>query len=206
MPSPTLHCANRDRRNRSLLGVGTALISALTIGDAATSLMAGAIGRTPEDPAWRYSLAVTGLLAVSSLAIGFRHRLLTRWPNLSSHLALALVVGLLLLANVASSTRRPWTIGVAIGGLIGLIGAVRVGRGKRRRDWPVALTIGLDVAGAAIAESVAVSLGIWAIGWWGSLVGVGLGLACLGLLGVALRGLRSACSAIGRSIRRNSSV
>jgi hypothetical protein len=189
MPSPTLHCSNRDRLNRSVIGGATAAIVALTIGDAATSLMAGAIGRTPEDPAWRYSLAVTGLLALSSLAIGFRSELSrrTRWPNLGSHLALALVIGLLLVANVMASFRRPWTIGVAIGGLIWLIGSV-----KGRRDVPALVTIGLDVAGAAIAESVAVGLGIWALCWGLSPVGVGLGLACLGMLGVALKGVRSA--------------
>jgi MFS family permease len=185
MPSPLLHCANRDRRNRSVAGFATAAIVALTIGDAATSLMAGAIGRTPEDPAWRYSLAVTGLLGLSSLAIGFRAWFpAKRWPNLASHLALALVIGLLLVANVMASFRRPWAIGVAIGGLIWLM--------QGRRDWPVVLTIGLDVAGAAIAESVAVSLGIWALGWGMSSVGVGLSLVCLGMLVVALRGLKSA--------------
>lgn len=189
MPSPTPHSANRDHRNRRILRLATAAIAALTIGDAASSLMAGVIGRTPEDPAWRYSLVVTGLLMVSSLAIGFRDRLPrpSRWPQLPSHLALALVVGLLLLANVMASFRRPWTIGVVIGWLVWLMGSI-----KGRRDWPVALTIGLDVAGATIAESLAVGLGIWAIGWRGSPVGIGLGLACLGLLVMALEGLRSA--------------
>jgi hypothetical protein len=189
MPSPLLHCANRDRRNRSVAGFATAAIVALTIGDAATSLMAGAIGRTPEDPAWRYSLAVTGVLGLSSLAIGFRSELFrrTRWPNLGSHLALLLVIGLLLLANVMASFRRPWTIGVAIGGVIWLIGSV-----KGRRDVPAVVAIGLDVAGAAIAESVAVGLGIWALGWGLNPVGLGLSLGCLGLLLLALRGLRSA--------------
>jgi hypothetical protein len=159
-----------------------------TIGDAATSLVAGAIGRTPEDPAWRYSLAVMGLLGLSSLAIGLRDRIRPkRWPNLTSHLALALVVGLLLLANVTASFRRPWTIGVAIGWLIWLLGAI-----KGRRDWPWLLTIGLELAGATIAESLAVGLGIWAIGWWGSPVGLGLAVASVGMLAIALRGLRSA--------------
>lgn len=189
MSSPTLHCANRDRRNRSVLRLAIAAIAALVVGDAASSLMAGAIGRTPEDPAWRYSLAATGLLGLSSLAIGFRSWLprKTRWPNLGSHLALGLVIGLLLLANGMASFRRPWTIGLAIGGLIWLMGSV-----KGRRDWPVLVTICLDVAGAAIAESLAVGLGIWAIGWGMSPVGMGLSLACLGMLLLALRGLRSA--------------
>jgi hypothetical protein len=195
MPSPTLHCSNRDRLNRSVIGGATAAIVALMIGDAATSLMAGAIGRTPEDPAWRYSLAVTGLLALSSLAIGFRAGIpAKRWPNLGSHLALALVIGLLLVANVMASFRRPWTIGVAIGGLIWLIGSV-----KGRRDVPALVTIGLDVAGAAIAESVAVGLGIWALGWGMSPVGVGLSLVCLGMLLVALKGVRSAMGFDGHS-------
>jgi hypothetical protein len=188
MPFPSLHCANRDRRNRSLLGWITAAIVVLTVGDAATSLVAGAIGRTPEDPAWRYSLVVMGLLGLSSLAIGVRDWIRPkRWPNLPSHLALALVVGLLLLANVTASFRRPWTIGVAIGWLIWLLGSM-----KGRRDWPWLLTIGLDLAGATIAESVALGLGIWAIGWGMSPVGLGLSLACLGMLLLALRGLRSA--------------
>jgi hypothetical protein len=188
MSSPSLHCANRDRRNRSRLGWITAAIVVLTVGDAATSLVAGAIGRTPEDPAWRYSLAVMGLLGLSSLAVSLRDRIRPkRWPNLTSHLALALVVGLLLLANVTASFRRPWTIGVAIGWLIWLLGSI-----KGRRDWPWLLTIGLELAGATIAESVAVGLGIWAIGWWGSPVGVGLVVASVGMLAIALRGLRSA--------------
>jgi Pentapeptide repeats (8 copies) len=101
------------------------------IGDALTRLMFGALGQTPETPAWLFVLLLSAVLMLAGLAVAVSAVSKTRLGRWSSHLGGILagaLVGFFYAGQMAANNPLVALLGMGVGGIMSGICQLRIRR------------------------------------------------------------------------------